>query len=177
MKCTVCGGPLVLLGTLGRRRHYRCQDCGLDQSETAGPVARDWLITNVVSGAVMGIYSAETAAAALVAMHDDAGAVGVMDAAGLALDAGDWTAREVTDHLARSSPDGELYVCRLDDTGLAVAEAAGPLAHGELPDALAGDWDNDPTTADWLEGRFIDGAAVLLSRDEESAVVVSWPAI
>lgn len=31
-ECTVCGGPLVLLGLLGNRVHRRCRSCGLDQS-------------------------------------------------------------------------------------------------------------------------------------------------
>jgi hypothetical protein len=30
--CRVCGGELSLLGMLGRRGHFRCRDCGLDQS-------------------------------------------------------------------------------------------------------------------------------------------------
>lgn len=32
ISCTCCNGPLVPLGTLGVRAHYRCRDCGLDQS-------------------------------------------------------------------------------------------------------------------------------------------------
>jgi transposase-like protein len=34
VNCPVCGGPGVLLGTLGRRTHYRCRDCGMDFSTT-----------------------------------------------------------------------------------------------------------------------------------------------
>lgn len=26
--CTLCGGPLGLLGMLGKLAHYQCQDCG-----------------------------------------------------------------------------------------------------------------------------------------------------
>lgn len=32
MECDACGGQCVLMGALGRRVHYRCQDCGLDSS-------------------------------------------------------------------------------------------------------------------------------------------------
>lgn len=32
MHCTVCNGPLVLLGHLGRLSHYRCRSCGMDHS-------------------------------------------------------------------------------------------------------------------------------------------------
>lgn len=34
MRCTCCGGPLMLLGTLGRLTWLRCRDCGVDQSTT-----------------------------------------------------------------------------------------------------------------------------------------------
>lgn len=30
--CDVCGGPLMFLGKLGRRLHFRCRDCGLEWS-------------------------------------------------------------------------------------------------------------------------------------------------
>jgi tRNA(Ile2) C34 agmatinyltransferase TiaS len=30
--CLACGGELSLLGYLGRHGHFRCRDCGLDQS-------------------------------------------------------------------------------------------------------------------------------------------------
>jgi hypothetical protein len=30
--CSTCGGPLMLLGALGSRTHYRCRNCGLDSS-------------------------------------------------------------------------------------------------------------------------------------------------
>lgn len=30
--CRVCGGELSVLGQLGQRTHFRCRDCGLDQS-------------------------------------------------------------------------------------------------------------------------------------------------
>lgn len=33
--CRVCNGPLVFLGTLGVRDHFRCRDCGLDCSRPA----------------------------------------------------------------------------------------------------------------------------------------------
>ena len=32
--CPACGGPVTLLGTLGKRKHFRCRNCGLDSSET-----------------------------------------------------------------------------------------------------------------------------------------------
>ena len=32
MGCCGCGGELILLGYLGCLAHYRCRDCGLDQS-------------------------------------------------------------------------------------------------------------------------------------------------
>lgn len=32
-KCSMCGGKLTCLGQLGLRVHYRCRDCGWDQSE------------------------------------------------------------------------------------------------------------------------------------------------
>lgn len=31
--CPECGGPGMHLGTLGRREHYRCRNCGLGFSE------------------------------------------------------------------------------------------------------------------------------------------------
>lgn len=31
--CPQCGGDGVLLGTLGKRKHYRCRQCGWDFSE------------------------------------------------------------------------------------------------------------------------------------------------
>ena len=30
--CPACTGPLVPLGQLGMRQHYRCRNCGLDCS-------------------------------------------------------------------------------------------------------------------------------------------------
>lgn len=30
--CPACGGPGVLLGTLGRLEHFRCRDCGAEFS-------------------------------------------------------------------------------------------------------------------------------------------------
>jgi predicted RNA-binding Zn-ribbon protein involved in translation (DUF1610 family) len=35
--CVACGGPLVVLGILGPRVHFRCRNCGLDQSSSAHP--------------------------------------------------------------------------------------------------------------------------------------------
>jgi hypothetical protein len=29
-ECGLCGGPLVFLGTLGTKKHYRCRNCGMD---------------------------------------------------------------------------------------------------------------------------------------------------
>lgn len=37
--CPMCSGPGVPLGTLGRRKHFRCQDCGYDFSEDPPPVS------------------------------------------------------------------------------------------------------------------------------------------
>ncbi len=34
--CQICGGPGQYLGTLGRRIHFRCQDCGMDFSWIQG---------------------------------------------------------------------------------------------------------------------------------------------
>ena len=37
--CPMCGGNGNLLGNLGKKVHYRCQDCGMDfskDSEVAG---------------------------------------------------------------------------------------------------------------------------------------------
>lgn len=31
--CKICGGPLMELGSLGRRKHYRCRNCGIDFSK------------------------------------------------------------------------------------------------------------------------------------------------
>lgn len=31
--CCICHGPLILLGTLGTLVHYRCRNCGMDQSK------------------------------------------------------------------------------------------------------------------------------------------------
>lgn len=33
IECPCCGGELIELGTLGRRTHYRCRDCGAHSSE------------------------------------------------------------------------------------------------------------------------------------------------
>lgn len=33
--CTLCGGQLQILGTLGRRVHLRCRDCGADTNTEA----------------------------------------------------------------------------------------------------------------------------------------------
>jgi hypothetical protein len=32
LPCAACGGMLVYMGNLGDRLHYRCRNCGLDQS-------------------------------------------------------------------------------------------------------------------------------------------------
>lgn len=32
LPCAACGGPLTFLGVLGGTIHFRCRDCGLDQS-------------------------------------------------------------------------------------------------------------------------------------------------
>lgn len=32
LECQACGGPCVLMGMLGRRVHYRCRDCGMDNN-------------------------------------------------------------------------------------------------------------------------------------------------
>lgn len=31
--CSACGGELVTLGILGNRAHYRCRNCGWQQSQ------------------------------------------------------------------------------------------------------------------------------------------------
>lgn len=33
--CNDCGGPLVVLGTLGSVTHFRCRDCGGDSHQEA----------------------------------------------------------------------------------------------------------------------------------------------
>jgi hypothetical protein len=35
VECRACGGPLVLLGTLGSLEHSRCQDCGSEHHRRA----------------------------------------------------------------------------------------------------------------------------------------------
>lgn len=35
--CSLCGGPLVELGALGNRMHYRCWNCGTDCSFEVKP--------------------------------------------------------------------------------------------------------------------------------------------
>lgn len=30
--CSECGGPLIWIGKLGGKNHYRCRNCGMDQS-------------------------------------------------------------------------------------------------------------------------------------------------
>jgi hypothetical protein len=32
LHCSACGGPVEFLGQLGRREHFRCQDCGQEAS-------------------------------------------------------------------------------------------------------------------------------------------------
>lgn len=34
-QCTLCHGPVMVLGTLGTREHGRCRNCGIDQSRHA----------------------------------------------------------------------------------------------------------------------------------------------
>ena len=41
MQCKVCGGALTLLGALGSLFHYRCRDCGMEQSSKEGPPEED----------------------------------------------------------------------------------------------------------------------------------------
>ena len=31
--CAACGQQVVVIGTLGNRQHFRCRNCGLDQSK------------------------------------------------------------------------------------------------------------------------------------------------
>lgn len=38
LECSACGGPLVVLGTLGRLEHFRCRNCGLERSRDTKPV-------------------------------------------------------------------------------------------------------------------------------------------
>ena len=33
--CPVCGGPAPILGIMGQRVHYRCQDCGMEFGRVA----------------------------------------------------------------------------------------------------------------------------------------------
>ena len=33
-RCQTCDGPLMYLGALGSRLHFRCRDCGIDHSVT-----------------------------------------------------------------------------------------------------------------------------------------------
>ena len=40
MVCEACRGPLVELGTLGRRTHYHCRDCGMEHSHVHEPPGR-----------------------------------------------------------------------------------------------------------------------------------------
>jgi hypothetical protein len=32
-QCSICDGPLMLLGVLGNRKHMRCRNCGMDFSK------------------------------------------------------------------------------------------------------------------------------------------------
>lgn len=50
--CPVCGGPGVLLGTLGRVDHYRCRDCGLGFSSEAETCEWFALCPNPADGTV-----------------------------------------------------------------------------------------------------------------------------
>lgn len=34
-ECFLCSGSLVVLGTLGNRLHFRCRNCGMEQSRRA----------------------------------------------------------------------------------------------------------------------------------------------
>ena len=36
-ECPLCGGPAASMGTLGRREHFRCRDCGAEFSQVAEP--------------------------------------------------------------------------------------------------------------------------------------------
>jgi hypothetical protein len=39
--CPACGGDSYPLGTLGRREHFRCRDCGMDSSRVEVEAAID----------------------------------------------------------------------------------------------------------------------------------------
>jgi hypothetical protein len=39
--CEVCGGDLLLLGTLGHTIHATCRDCGAEHSMPAEPAEED----------------------------------------------------------------------------------------------------------------------------------------
>jgi DNA-directed RNA polymerase subunit RPC12/RpoP len=34
IECPACGGDAFPLGTLGRVKHYRCRQCGIDSSKS-----------------------------------------------------------------------------------------------------------------------------------------------
>ena len=40
-ECPECGGPLFVLGVLGRVAHFRCRDCGIDTAVDDPGVARE----------------------------------------------------------------------------------------------------------------------------------------
>lgn len=40
--CPYCGGPLILLGQLGRLLHSRCRDCGAQCAQPTDPPRRPW---------------------------------------------------------------------------------------------------------------------------------------
>lgn len=39
--CSMCDGPLMLLGVLGSLAHFRCQNCGWQESKPASEVEED----------------------------------------------------------------------------------------------------------------------------------------
>lgn len=60
--CNLCGGQVMLLGTLGRRTHGRCRDCGMDQSYSevvpeAGPGGEDAHLEADYEDRVSGCYT------------------------------------------------------------------------------------------------------------------------
>lgn len=42
LECVACGGPLMLLGQMGKLVHFRCRNCGMDQSKPATDLPPDF---------------------------------------------------------------------------------------------------------------------------------------
>ena len=56
MNCSVCGGQLNTLGTLGNMEHLRCRDCGMEFSQEHVKGPRHYVVMGGISGCMPSHY-------------------------------------------------------------------------------------------------------------------------